>query len=312
MAKYNNIYLANKEMHHQNFNENEFIKELVTTHTYRNLRSPAVLGVYEQRIKTFQNQKKVVNNKATILLEMINGETLKNKISYLNSNPESMNNPATKLLYLMLMIDLSLSIEFLHGRNLIHRDIKPDNIIISNNLEVKLIDFGISKFTTNSCTQTAEKGTILYEPPENFDLCDVDLTKTDLGEQKRKISKAFDIWSFGLILSEIFGSEPPWGEVAGSSITIMKKLMNKERYPIPKLVNTEENKKLKLLIESCTETNPDERIKISEVISLLVSIFIDALRETSKNYDISKLFSNNSSSTYINNNKLGNNIYLNF
>ena len=272
------LKIAKKQMFSHKFNNIEFIKEIQITNRYRNIKTPCVLGIFEEKthIKPFFEN--------SIILERIEGSSLKKHISKLNKNLISL--PSNELLYLLLMIDLASGMEFLHNNLLIHRDIKPDNIIVSNNYDLKIIDFGISKKMSgsNESTQTNDKGTLLYEPPEIFQVGEEeDLTKTDLNDNKKKhISRAFDIWSFGLVLCEIFGSQPPWGDPNIKGNSIMMNLISQKIYPIP----THLSKDIHKLIEECTRVDPLKRIKIKDLKERLIVIFIDRLIKYSKVIDL--------------------------
>ena len=187
--------------------------------------------------------------------------------------------------------------EFLHKYGLIHRDIKPNNIIINEHkFELKLIDFGISKRIHNSktSTQTEKKGTLLYEAPENFG----DLNNTDQGNadtnsstksnnklSKVNISTKFDVWSFGLILNQIFGCERPWNGL--DSNRIMFNLSKKEEFPVSENIYNED---IKDLVRSCTIVEPKERMTISEVKKVLKSVLVNRLVDLSKVNKVENLF----------------------
>ena len=273
--------------------DTKLIKEISTTHFYRNKNSPAVLGCYENYNNLYQNKNEsnTKNHKISIIMELIKGFSLSEKIQKLTL--ESIHLPEYELIYLIHLIELAQALEFIHSKNLIHRDIKPQNIMISHDFNLKLIDFGISKSSRHTCTTTKEFGTVRYFPPENvmreMDMTDEDFFKTDdSSAAKRRISTAFDIWSFGLIVSEIFGCESPWGNDRNQNDIIID-LMLKKKFPIPKNL---ENPKLIYLVENCTKIYPKERIKIKDIIHILFTVFKERLSFISKNRDIRKLFHN--------------------
>jgi len=89
--------------------------------------------------------------------------------------------------------DICEGLKFLHGQNLIHRDLKPDNILISKKGVAKLSDFGITKKTENTYVSLSDRvnmfGTFRYLPPEVMN-----------GE---KYNQKCDIWALGIIYYEM-------------------------------------------------------------------------------------------------------------
>jgi serine/threonine protein kinase len=149
---------------------------------------------------------------------------------------------------------------FLHGKKLIHRDIKPQNIMIEPEDKVRLIDFGVSKIAEKTNTFTANSlGTTAYMAPENFD---IDLETEDV--RPISISPKADVWSVGCLISELFSGNCPWG--LKNSIAIENKLSLKVPYPIPKDITLEPIKKL---IAACTVIEPSERPSSSDILVMI-------------------------------------------
>lgn len=86
---------------------------------------------------------------------------------------------------------------YLHSNRIIHRDMKPQNVLISANGVVKLCDFGFARaMSTNTLVLTSIKGTPLYMSPE--------LVK------EQPYGNAADLWSLGVIQYELFVGQPPF------------------------------------------------------------------------------------------------------
>ena len=94
--------------------------------------------------------------------------------------------------------ELLLALEYLHSRNIIHRDVKLSNVLLSDKMEVKLCDFGlaIENNTNNSKTIC---GTPNYIAPEILNL-----------KNNTNYSYEIDIWSFGVILYSLFYHKTPF------------------------------------------------------------------------------------------------------
>ena len=93
-------------------------------------------------------------------------------------------------------------VSFVHNKNILHRDIKTANILITEDFNIKLTDFGIAKNGNNKneskLTQDGSiLGSILYSPPEQF----VNIKALD---------NRSDIYSIGVCIYEMLTGEPPF------------------------------------------------------------------------------------------------------
>ena len=148
-----------------------------------------------------------------ILMEYINGLTLRNYMRKYELNLETI---------MKIMFEVSKGLQYLHQKKLVHRDLKPSNIMISEDGEVRIIDFGLAKSTRNihgSCTILGEVlGTPEYMSPEQT-----------LGFA---VDQRSDIYSLGVIFYEILSGRLPFqGDFPEETIYMQR---NCEHIPLRK------------------------------------------------------------------------------
>ncbi|XVF75639.1 hypothetical protein PTKIN_Ptkin13bG0203400 [Pterospermum kingtungense] len=89
------------------------------------------------------------------------------------------------------------ALHYLHSNRIIHRDMKPQNILIAAGSVVKLCDFGFARaMSTNTVVLRSIKGTPLYMAPELV--------------REQPYNHSVDLWSLGVILYELFVGQPPF------------------------------------------------------------------------------------------------------
>ena len=93
-----------------------------------------------------------------IVMELVEGITLKD---YISKKGKLTVKEATSI-----AIQVSMGLEAAHNRNIVHRDIKPQNIIISTDGKVKVTDFGIARVASSNTISTNAMGSVHYSSPE--------------------------------------------------------------------------------------------------------------------------------------------------
>lgn len=100
---------------------------------------------------------------------------------------------------LQFLRDVAAGLEYLHDHNITHQDIKPDNILVDDNCNYMVTDFGISR---RESANDAIGGTRAYMAPEVY---------------RGKPEHASDIWSLGATALELLTGQPPYGELGGAA-----------------------------------------------------------------------------------------------
>jgi serine/threonine protein kinase len=107
--------------------------------------------------------------------------------------------------------EILLALQFLHKRNIVYRDLKPENLLIDHEGHIKLADFGFAKYLEDDRTFTL-CGTPEYLAPE--------IVK---GSKKTGYGKSVDWWALGILLFEMLAGYPPFYDC--EPIGIYKKIL---------------------------------------------------------------------------------------
>jgi len=143
-------------------------------------------------------------------------------------------------------IQISTGLNKAHTKQIAHRDIKPGNIIITEDDTVKILDFGLAKLAgTRDSTQTGKAmGTIAYMSPE-------------LAEGK-KIDHLTDIWSLGVVIYEMCTGTLPFSHDYDAAI--IYSILDKSPLP-PSEIRKEIPEELERIIFQCLRKKKEERLQ---------------------------------------------------
>lgn len=185
-----------------------------------------------------------------LIFEFIHGPTLKEVYKSM-SKTEKLN----------VILQLAEILAIMHKKKLIHRDIKPGNVMIENEKDVRLIDFGISKIASKTQTYTKVAiGTLPYMAPEQFDVDEE--ADPDTTDKPVKVTPKVDIWALGCMTSEMFSSIVPWFNKAKNEMALQRHLFMKTPFPIPDAIDED----VKKIIRNMVEIEPDERWTADQVV----------------------------------------------
>ena len=156
-----------------------------------------------------------------IVFELIEGENLKELVE--RGGPL----PVRRALELGLEVGRALA--FAHGEGIVHRDVKPQNVLLDGDGRAKVTDFGIAR--TIDAVGTTETGTVLgtshYIAPEQA--------------RGEKVDAQTDVYSFGVVLWELLAGEVPYG--GENFLTVAMRHVND---PVPNVLDRRPDTPLRL------------------------------------------------------------------
>ncbi len=192
-----------------------------------------------------------------IVFEYVEGETLKQRVSR-----DGALEPQEAIAY---AIEIARGLSVAHARRMVHRDIKPQNILIDAEGRAKLTDFGISRqLEQDGMTATGRVlGTTDYVAPEQA--------------MGRPVDQRSDIYSLGVVLYEMLVGQVPFA--ADSQVGVAMKHVNEE-LPDVQRRRPDVSAAVALVVERATAKDPGERYQqVSEMIDdLSTALEVEAAR----------------------------------
>ncbi|RMF04476.1 MAG: serine/threonine protein kinase, partial [Chloroflexi bacterium] len=190
------------------------------------------------------------NELAYIVMELVEGTTLTNRLA----TPV----PWTEAIRLLLPVCHALG--YAHSRGVIHRDVKPANILISQNGQVKLTDFGLARLesTLQRITESGSTiGTPLYTAPEQI--------------RNEAVDGRADLFSLGIVLYELITGAHPF---AGETLT---QIVYRITQPDPanlEPATTVAPKNVVAIIDRALQKNPADRFPDAETMAVALAACI--------------------------------------
>ena len=186
-----------------------------------------------------------------IVMELVEGITLK---EYISKKGKLTVKEATSI-----AIQVAMGLEAAHNRNIVHRDIKPQNIIISTDGKVKVTDFGIARAASSNTISTNAMGSVHYSSPEQV--------RGGYSDYKS------DIYSLGITMYEMVTGMVPFD--GDTTVAIAIKHLQEEMIP-PSEITPDLPHSLEEIITKCTQKSPDRRYStLAELINDLKHSLID-------------------------------------
>lgn len=180
-----------------------------------------------------------------IVMECLEGKTLKD---YINENGK-LNNETT----LKYASQIASALEAAHKAKIIHRDIKPQNIVFSNNKNVvKVTDFGIAKMTTTNTitSQNNTIGSVHYFSPEHAKGCYID--------------EKSDIYSLGIVMYEMATGKLPFN--ADTAVSVALKQIQEEPIEPKKIISTVSDDLNRIIMKAMQKSSVNRYNSASEML----------------------------------------------
>ena len=186
-----------------------------------------------------------------IVMELIEGITLK---EYIAKKGKLSIKEATSI-----AIQVSMGLEAAHNHGIVHRDVKPQNIIISTDGKVKVMDFGIARAASSNTISSNVMGSVHYSSPEQV--------RGGYSDEKS------DIYSLGITLYEMVTGRVPFD--GDTTVAIAIKHLQEEMVP-PSVYTEDLPHSLEQIILKCTQKSVNRRYeKMEDVIADLKHSLID-------------------------------------
>lgn len=211
----------------QEFSENgNFVsKFIVEAQAAAGLMHPNIVNVYDVGEE---------NGIHYIVMELVEGITLK---KYIEKKARLSYKEAVSI-----AIQVSMGIEAAHNNHIIHRDIKPQNIIISKEGKVKVTDFGIAKAATSNTVTSSVMGSVHYSSPEQ--------ARGGYSDEKS------DVYSLGITLFEMLTGRVPFD--GDTTVAIAIKHIQ-EPMPSPREYVSEIPVSVEQIVLKCCQKTVDRR-----------------------------------------------------
>ncbi|WVZ21380.1 hypothetical protein V8G54_008702 [Vigna mungo] len=160
---------------------------------------------------------------------------------------------------LLIAMDVAFGMEYLHGKNIVHFDLKSDNLLVNlrdpHRPICKVGDLGLSKVKCQTLISGGVRGTLPWMAPEL------------LNGSSSLVSEKVDVFSFGIVMWELLTGEEPYADLHYGAI-IGGIVNNTLRPPVPESCDPE----WRLLMEMCWSSEPSERPSFTEIANGLRSM----------------------------------------
>ena len=179
-----------------------------------------------------------------LLMEYVEGENLKEL--YARQDPVLAENVA------QILIDMAEGLAHMHENSFMHLDFKPENVLVTRNAGVRLVDFDLAQpIPAKPKRMSKNPGTPAYMAPEQL--------------QQQPIDHRVDIFSYGVAAYELLTNQKPFpGETPAA---ILQKQLDRSSFVAPRQYNPDLPANLEKVVLKCIEREPDRRYPFLSVMA---------------------------------------------
>ena len=150
-----------------------------------------------------------------------------------------------------IIIDMAVALEHVHDSGFMHLDFKPENVLVTRNANVRLVDFDLARPKPDKPTKASKNpGTPVYMAPEQL--------------MRQPYDHRVDIFAYGVTAYEVLTGEKPFGE--GSPKEILRSQLDRSAFQNPRDLNPDIPPGLEKAILRCLEKDPEKRYPIVSVL----------------------------------------------
>jgi serine/threonine protein kinase len=187
-----------------------------------------------------------INGTLYLVMEYVEASNL--KLLFARSDPVLVENAAN------ILIDMALALEHVHDSGFMHLDFKPENVLVTRNAGVRLVDFDLAQVKPDKPQKTPDNpGTPAYMAPEQL--------------LRQPIDHRVDLFAYGVTAYELLTGKKPFPGETPDEI-LRRELDRTSEFAAPRDLNADIPPALEKAILKCLDRDPDKRYPITSLLVL--------------------------------------------
>ncbi len=163
----------------------------------------------------------------------------------------------------MLGRDVARALQVVHDRRVVHRDVKPENLMLTSDAErVVLMDFGVAKKMDQKTKTNALRGTLPYAGPEQLDL------------GRSRIGPQADIHGLGVVLWELLARRPLFDEAEGDEDKLID-LLKYQDVPLLRTIDPSIHPDLEAIVDRAVKRSVKDRLQTASLLADYLDRYLD-------------------------------------